>query len=392
MSVVTLRPTLTEADLQGLLRDRPDEERALSAVKLCRRIGVGVLSEEERLAAEQIMMLLAEDAAVSVRKALATTLQNSPNLPPAVAKKLIDDLDEIACPVLEHSPVLSDEDLIAILRAGDMAKQYAIAGRETLHSDVVDVLTEVGAVDSLARAASNDGADFSEGAMVRALERFPKASILADAFVNRSHLPITIVETLVSSVSDMALLRLSRRHALPPSLAVELAEGGRERATIDLLDQAGCAREMTRFVQQLQLNGRLTPSLVIRGVCMGHVRFFEHAVAELAGIAHTAAWMMVHDAGPLGLRAVFDRAGLPRELFPAARVAIDTYHEIQLEGGAADRLRITQRMIERVLTRRHALPEDSVTYLLDKLDAASREVLDADDPLGQAPDASRRPA
>lgn len=381
MSIVTLRHQLTEQDLQGLLRDRPDEERVVSAVKLCRRIGISELDGDEKKAAEGIMTLLAQDAATGVRRALATTLRNSPNLPRAVARKLIDDLEEIALPILEDSPVLADEDLVAILRAGNLAKQYAIAGRETLSENVVDVLVDVGSVDSIARAASNDGAEFTEVSIRKSLDRFPESRHLANSFVDRSYLPVTVVETLVAAISDAALQRLARRHALPPSLAVELAEGGRERATIDLLDQAGCARDMTRFVQQLQLTGRLTPSLIIRAVCMGHLRFFEHAVSELAGVPHASAWMMVHDAGPLGLRAVFERAGLPRELFAAARVAVDTYHEIQLEGGATDRARISQRMMERVLTRQQSLPDEWVRYLLDKLDAADAHHVDEEDPL-----------
>lgn len=380
MGVVTLRARLSDQELSGLMRSRPDADRAGAAAKICKTIGRSALTADDQKFAEQILSLLAEDAAIAVRKALSVTLQNSPHLPRAIARKLAEDIDDIAVPVLENSPILTDEDLIAVLRAGEAVKQYAIAGRDQLSEGVVDVLADVGTADALARAAANDDAAFTPKSLTRALGRFPRSTVLADAVVDRALVPDTVIETLVAAVSETALRRLARKHALPPSLAVELAEGARERATIDILDQAGCARDMERFVQQLVLNGRLTPSLIIRGVCMGHVRFFEHALAEMAGVPHSAAWMMVHDAGPLGLRAVFERAGLPMTLYPAARAAIDTYHEIELEGGPADRQRIVQRMIERVLTRRHVLPGDAVSYLLDKLDAVGGDFLEAEDP------------
>ena len=46
--------------------------------------------------------------------------------------------------------------------------------------------------------------------------------------------------------------------------------------------------------------------------------------------------MMIHDAGPLGLKAIYGRAGLAEGLYPAFRVGVDTYHALQQEGGEFD--------------------------------------------------------
>ena len=60
---------------------------------------------------------------------------------------------------------------------------------------------------------------------------------------------------------------------------------------------------------------------------------FEHGMAELAGTPHHRTWLMIHDAGPLGLRAIYERAGLPPRLFPAFRAGVDTCRQLQAEGG-----------------------------------------------------------
>jgi uncharacterized protein (DUF2336 family) len=185
--------------------------------------------------------------------------------------------------------------------------------------------------------------------------------------------PIHIAEKLVSLVSGHIFDMLVNRHELPAQLAIDLAAGARERATIDLVEQAGRTRDLPRFTRQLNLNGRLTHSLIIRALCMGHMGFVEHSLAELSGVPHSRVWLMIHDAGPLGLQAVFDRAGLPRKMLPAFKAAVSTFHQTKLDGSSGDRRRFRIRMIERVLTQFQAIQRDDLNYLLEKLDAYSEE-------------------
>jgi uncharacterized protein (DUF2336 family) len=369
MSLSLLRSRLTDADVRRLVRSESVRERATAAQKICFKIGEAGLAAEDRAAADEVLRIMAADAAALVRRALATTLKNSPHLPRDVAVKLAQDIDEIAVPVIEDSPVLTDEDLIEIVRAGSALKQTAVARRGRVGAAVADVIVDHGAEQAVATLARNDRAELDAAAMGRALTRFGSRAPVTDALIDRSELPASISERLVALISDEALRRLARRHALPPQLAVELSEGARERATIDLLDQAGRATDMRRFVQQLQLNGRLTPSLMVRGLCLGHMCFFEHAMAELAGVPHGKSWVLIHDAGPLGLRAVFERTGAPARLFAPIRAAIDVYHQMELDGLPADRDRFSRTMIERLLSRSTGLSRDETDYLLEKLDA-----------------------
>jgi uncharacterized protein (DUF2336 family) len=105
--------------------------------------------------------------------------------------------------------------------------------------------------------------------------------------------------------------------------------------------------------------------------------FFEWGVAELAGIPHHRTWLMIHDAGPLGLRAIYERAGLPARLFPAFRAAVDTFHAMEFDGGAQDQARFQQRMLERFLTQPESVAREDVDYLLQRMSEgalAMREV------------------
>jgi uncharacterized protein (DUF2336 family) len=368
MGVSTLRITLSEDDIRSLIKGDTDEDRALAAYRLCRRIETAQITPEERHFAEEILRLVVDGAAERVRRALAVTLKSSPNLPPDVARKLAADIEAIALPVLEYSPSLTDADLVELLEEAEPTRQLAIARREMLSEAVTDKLCAKGVEPAISIALANVKAMFSEDGLTTALDRFPSSMQMKQAMVERPVLPLAISEKLVTMVSGQLFDKLVERHALPPQLAIDLATATRERATIDLIAQAAGQPDLRRFVQQLNLNGRLTPSFVLRALCLGEVRLVEHALAELAGIVHERAWILVHDGGVMGLRRIYDRAGMPPTLYPAFRTAIDVLHQTEFDGGPDDKERFRRRMIERVLTRFQSIPHDDLAYLLEKLD------------------------
>lgn len=382
MTVQSIRPQLTEDDIVRLMRGETPEQRASVAHRLCRRIALDVLSDREKAFAEEIIGILAEDAADLVRRTMAVTLRSSPILPREIALKLARDIEAVAIPVLQESPVLTEEDLVELVLAVTAAKQAAIASRESVSITLTEVISEHGAVEAVRALSANNGAEWSEKAFDETIRRFGKDEIVQAGLIKRDFIPSHIAEKLVSMVSGQLFDILVNRHELPAQLAIDLAASARERATIDLVEQAGRTNDLPRFVAQLNLNGRLTNSLIMRALCCGQMRFVEHALSELSGVAHQRVWLMIHDAGPLGLQAVFDRAGLPRKMLPAFKAAVTVFHDTQHDGGPNDRARFRARMIERVLTQFQAIPKDDLDYLLDKLDyyseMAAREEASAD--------------
>jgi uncharacterized protein (DUF2336 family) len=368
MGVSTLRVNLSEADIRSLVKGDTDEDRALACYRLCRRIDTAELSDEERAFAEQILKIVVDGAAERVRRALAVTLKASPNLPPEIASRLARDIEAVAIPILENSPVLSDEDMAEILESAEPARQYAIARRNNLSETVTDALCQHGIDSAITMALRNETAAFGPKGLTVAMSRFPTQDELLKAVIDRPILPAIVAEKMAARLTGELFDRLVEKHAMPPQLAIELASNTRERAAVDLIAQAGLQSDIQRFVQQMHLNGRLTASFILRALCQGEVRLVEHALAELSGIAHNKAWLLVHDGGTLGLRAVFERAGMPPSLYPAFRAAVDVLHETEFDGSAEDRARFKKRMIERVLTRFQSIPEDDLDYLLEKLD------------------------
>ena len=368
MSVQSIRPQLTEQDIHRLIKGETPEDRATVAHRLCRRIALDVLSDAERAYAQEIMAILAKDAADLVRRTLSVTLRNSPILPRDIAIQLAQDVEAVAIPVLQDSPVFTDEDLIELVLSVTASKQAAIANRVGLSVTLTEVISEHGAVEAVRALSANEGAEYTDRAFEHSIRRFGSDEGVQKGLISREYIPTHIAEKMVSLVSGQLFDLLVNRHELPAQLAIDLASGARERATIDLVEQAGRTHDLPRFVSQLYLNGRLTHSLIMRALCCGQMPFVEHSLAELSGVGHQRVWLMIHDAGPLGLQAVFDRAGMPRKMLPAFRAAVNVFHETSHDGGPNDRARFRARMIERVLTQFQAIPKEDLDYLLEKLD------------------------
>ena len=358
----------TDEDVRQLLRGPTDEDRAIVAHRLCRRIDAG-LSEGERKAAAELLRLMAADAAELVRRALAVTLRKSPYLPRDVALKLAADLDSIAAPVLAASPAFTDADLCEILRASGEAKQVAVASRPALSSTLTGALAAHACEPAVRAAVANDNADFSEHSLRLTLDRFAGSEAVTEGMALRRALPLSISERLVAMVSDEARRRLVDRHALSPATAMRIALGARERATLDLVDEAGRTRDVAAFVEHLHRQERLTASLLLRSLAHGHLSFVEHGLARLADLPHHRAWLLVHDAGPLGLKAICDKAGLPRRLHAAFRAGVDTFRALQFEGVDAETFQ--RRMLERFLTdpKTGAAPAEELDYLIARMDS-----------------------
>ena len=366
--MTTTRAALTDEDIRTLVKGATPDERAVVAHKLCRRIDTVELTDEERALAQEILRVMAADAAELVRRALAVTLKNSPLVPHDVALTLARDVESVCQPMIAFSPVFTDEDLMEIVRLGGPIRQVAVAKRPRLSKRVTQTLVEAGTERAVEVACANDNADFADATLMQVLARFEHSERVLSAVAYRQALPLSVTEKLIDLVGDKVRDHILSHHPVSAELALQIATGAKERATIDLVDQAGRTADLKAFVAHLHRNERLTASLLLRAVAHGHMAFFEWSLAELAGVPHHRTWLMIHDAGPLGLKAVYERAGLPARLYPAFRAGVDTFHAMEFDGGARDRDRFQKKMLERFLTQPHVGAREDADYLLEKMD------------------------
>jgi uncharacterized protein (DUF2336 family) len=353
------------------MADPTPEARAETAAKIAGEYGTEALNDSERQLAEDIFRTMVKDAEVRVREALAAHLKACPDVPHDVALSLAQDVDSVSLPMLKFSEVLTDQDLIEIVRSQGTAKQEAVAQRAQVSSKVAGALIDTKNETAVARLVANEGAELDDKALKRVIKDYKDNSAISDSLARRANLPPAISEQLVSAVTKQLESYLKKKAELPADQVSNLILQARERATVSLISDGSSDDELEQMVQRLHENGRLTASLILRALCMGDMNFFEAAMARLAGVPVQNARVLIHDKGTLGLESVYLRAGLPDALFSAFRAAIDVAAETDYDGGANDRARYIERMLERILTQfedpSERLGEDDIEYLINKL-------------------------
>lgn len=367
---------LSVSDVAQLIDDPSATNRANAAEKVASRYERGSLSDSERQIAEDIFRVMVKDAEERVRLALASHLKHVPELSPDVAVSLAQDAsDAVALPMLEFSEALSDEDLIAIVQTQGSRRQTAIAGRSTVSEAVSDVLVDHGDEVTVATLVGNEGAEVADATMQKVVDKFGDDERIQTPLVMRSRLPIAVSERLVAKVSDKLIDRLVTHHELPSGLADDLVLQIRERATLGLLTDDADEHDVDALVEALLRNGRLTPSILLRAICVGDLTFFESALAHMADVSVLNARKLIHDKGSLGFKSLYEKCQLPDPLYDAYRIALNVLKETELERIDADPNMVTKRMLERVLTQFEDLVDDEspedVDFLLNRLGRAA---------------------
>ena len=368
---------LTFEDVEHLMNDPSPVSRSATASKVAETFTGEELDPNERAIAEDILRVLVRDADARVREALSENLKTAPNLSADVARTLAQDVnDQVALPIVQFSEALSEADLIAILREHEGQRQVAVAGRSDVTEEVSEAIVDTGNADAVAALVGNADASIRDSTLERVSDEYGGRERVQEPLVKRNHLPVRVAEKLVAKVSDRLRDHLVAHHALSESSATELVLQSRERATMRLLAE-GQERDMVAMAQQLRDNGRLTPSLLLRSLCLGDMSFFEAAMAVLADIPVSNAHVLIHDQGQLGLQRLYDRTRMPASLYPAFKSACDLACEAEKERTDADPETRMRQMLERVLTMHEDIAAQfgmtNVDYLLNKFNQMARE-------------------
>ena len=362
---------LSKEDVTKLLADPSAEQRTDASAKIAAQFDAGELSPAEREIAEDILRALVKDVEVRVRESLAAHLKSTQNVPHDIALALARDVDSVALPMLKFSEVLTDDDLIAIVRDQGATKQVAIAQRPLVSSKVADALIDTGNENAVARLVSNEGADITEASLERVMTDYQESTAVSNSLARRPSLPAAISERLVSAITDRLQEYLTTTVELAPDVASNLILQARERATMGLVEHGSTDADLENLVEQLSRKDRLTPSLLLRALCVGDMNFLERAMAKLAGVPLSNARMLIHDQGSLGLQSIYLKAELPRRLLPAFRAGIEVVTETEYDGGSNDRTRYIERVLERMLTQFEdpttRISPDDIDYLMGKL-------------------------
>ncbi len=331
------------------IKTAPAGERAEATRSLARAWLISDLSDDDRAAAEGALLMLLDDASPLVRQAMAEVFARSTEAPAAIVQALSLDQPSVALPILEHSPLLIDADLVDIVATGNCETQCAVARRINLPASVCAAIAEVGAPEAALELIENAYAELAPFSWDRIVERHGHLAAIRESMLVLEDLPAATRVALVAKLSDTLAQFVVARNWLSADRAVRVASEARDRSTVNIA-AVSRGEDMRGLIRHLRATGQLTAGLILRALLSGNLELFEAALAELSGLPRSRVSALLHDRGGASLHALLQRAGLPESTFAAFRAALDVSHETGFTdtlGGAA---RLRRRMVERVLT------------------------------------------
>jgi uncharacterized protein (DUF2336 family) len=331
------------------IRTAPAGERAEATRALARAWLISDLAEEDRIAAEGALLMLLDDPSPLVRQAMAEVFAHSAEAPAAIVQALSADQPAIALPVLEHSPLLIDADLVDIVATGSDEMQCAIARRINLPASVAAAIAEVGSAAAALELIENPYAGLAPFSWDRIVERHGHLAAIRESMLQLEDLPSATRLALVAKLSDTLAQFVVARNWLGADRADRAAGEARERSTVNIAARA-FGDDMHGLITHLRATGQLTAGLILRALLSGNLDLFGAALAELSGLPYGRVSALVNDRGGNGLQALLRRAGLPESTYVAFRVALEASHEVGYVDSGDGAARLHRRMVERVLT------------------------------------------
>ncbi len=194
-------------ELNNAVAARDDNQRLRILERLAGLFAAGSrgYSSDQIALFDDVLQKLAADIEVKARAKLAQRLARIDTAPPRLIRSLaFDDAIEVAEPVLAHSPLLSDADLVENAATKSQEHLLAIAQRLKLSESVTDVLVERGDRRVVHKVVKNKGAQFSLAGYDKLTNRARCDRKLTLALARRQDIPrhffLKLLETASASV------------------------------------------------------------------------------------------------------------------------------------------------------------------------------------------------
>lgn len=305
------RATPLQADLL-LASDSDVDVRSTLAGKIA-RLAPSLSGDERTKVSEvalQAMMLLARDEVVRVRRVLSETLMDLTDAPVEVILRLARDAElAVSGPVLEFSPVLSDDDLMAIIESElPRGALSAIARRSGLSGAPAHAIVLADDDEAVAALLGNPSAQVREETLDLIIERAAEKTAWHGPLVSRPVLPAHAIQRIAQFVAENMLTVLSNRDDLDAETAAAVREEVERRLA------AGEGETPDSRARALYDDGSLDAETVAEAVEVGDRAFVKAALALMAGLSGEAVDKIVGTRSVKGTIALAWKAGLPARM------------------------------------------------------------------------------
>ena len=210
----------------------------------------------------------------------------------------------------------------------------------------------------------NEAVTFTAEQFRHLYQRFGETPEMLECLLAHEGLPLDIRVAHAKRAAARMQQLILERGWMPANDATELVADAEENAVLEIL--TGATPEDLAQVVSLLVDGEmLTPSIIVRAACLGHIDIVAQILASLAGVTLKRARAMMLCVQPGSFRSLHAKSGLPQSCYWTLQAACDMAREEREDGITLTPDDFGRRMIEVLMTRYESLPMSERPKQLD---------------------------
>lgn len=289
-AALALNPITPARTLEQLARDSDERVRALLAGRLA-TLAPGLSQPDQvrlQRQAYDALAILISDEAERVRAAIAEVVKDMPDAPHGLVLRLARDCAvSVSDPVIRFSPILTDEDLLALLDAPpSAATALAVARRPHLTAPLADAILAGEDIAAIRELLANSSAQIRESTLDALITRAADHVEWHEPLVRRPVLSARSARALAEIVATQLLETLASRADLGPETAAVLRQRLAARLAIEPARASAFSdlptEQALHEANRLAHEGRLDEAALVQALRTGRPRL---AAAMLAVVA-----------------------------------------------------------------------------------------------------------
>jgi len=232
-----------------------------------------------------------------------------------VIEILANEEIDIASPLLMHSPVLTDESLIEIVRRRTRSHRLAITMRRTIGTNLCDALVETNETDVISALLNNHGAQITQATLIYLTDQSRHIDEFREPLLRREDLGADLAKKMYSWVSNaLRSYIVHHYHVNRHELDVLLAEATREALEKALANTP--AEDPAVSVANLLAHGNeLRQDMVVQTLRRGEVPLFDAMMSQLIHLSPELANRLIYDEEAEGFTIACRAAAFDRSTF-----------------------------------------------------------------------------
>ncbi len=267
------------------------------------------LSDRERALMGDILCRLITDVETSVRAHLAARLAERPDAPADLIRLLANDKIEIAKPILLNSKVLTDPQLIAIIRSRTAEHQLAIAMRDTVSEEVSGCLADHATPAVIVALLENPNAQISALTIDYLAEQSRRVDSYQGPLLNRAEIGPDLARRMHAWVGNALKQQILQQFDFDPEDLAQDAAAATYHALNDLTNDDESAAD--RLADAMAKPEKVSPKLLINMLQQGEIALFEAMLGKGCGLEAGAINGLIFDRDPIGLCIACRVCGMP---------------------------------------------------------------------------------